>query len=68
MARSFAELPAGVTVEPARPTVKKGGAEAKFTLKAADDAALGTFTVKVTGHPAAGADATHDFKFMVAKK
>lgn len=68
VALSFAGLPAGVTVEPAGPTIKKGEAEAKFTLKAADDAALGTFSVKVTGHPTAGADATHDFKFTVAKK
>jgi hypothetical protein len=68
VALSFAELPAGVTVEPAGPTIKKGETEAKFALKAADDAALGTFTVKVTGHPTTGADATHDFKFTVAKK
>ena len=68
MALSFADLPAGVTVEPAGPTIKKGEAEAKFTLKAADDAALGTFTAKVTGHPTAGADATREFKFTVAKK
>jgi hypothetical protein len=37
-------------------------------LKAAEDAALGTFTVKVTGHPKTGADATREFKFTVAKK
>jgi hypothetical protein len=65
---SFANLPAGVTVEPASPAIKNGDAEAKFTLKAADDAALGTFKVMVTGHPTKGADATHEFKFTVAKK
>jgi uncharacterized membrane protein len=65
---SFADLPAGVTVEPAAPAIKNGEAETKVTLKAADDAALGTFTVKMTGHPTAGADATHEFKFTVAKK
>ncbi len=65
---SFADLPAGVTVEPTSPSIKNGEGEAKFTLKAADDAALGTFTVKMTGHPTTGADATHDFKFTVAKK
>ena len=68
VALSFADLPAGVTVEPAGPAIKKGEAEAKFTLKAAEDAALGTFTVKVTGHPTAGADATREFKFTVAPK
>jgi hypothetical protein len=65
---SFADLPPGVTVEPAGPAIKNGDADAKFSLKAADDAALGTFTVKVTGHPTAGADATREFKFTVAKK
>jgi hypothetical protein len=64
----FADLPAGVSVEPASPAIKNGADEAKFTLKAADDAALGTFTVKVTGHPKAGADASREFKFTVAKK
>lgn len=65
---SFADLPAGVTVEPASPTFKSGDAETKFSLKAADDAALGTFKVMVTGHPTKGADATHEFKFTVNKK
>lgn len=65
---AFADLPAGVTVDPATPAIKNGDTETKITLKAADDAALGTFTVKMTGHPTAGADATQEFKFTVAKK
>lgn len=65
---SFAGLPAGVTVEPTSPAIKHGDGEAKFTLKAADDAALGTFTVQVTGRPKAGAEATREFKFTVAKR
>ncbi|HEX3147539.1 MAG TPA: hypothetical protein VHR66_05610 [Gemmataceae bacterium] len=64
----FADLPAGVTIDPSGPAIKNGEGESKFTLKAADDAALGTFTVKMTGHPKVGADATHDFKFTIAKK
>jgi hypothetical protein len=68
VALSFADMPTGVSVEPTGPTIKNGDGEAKFTLKAADDAALGTFTVKVTGHPKTGADATREFKFTVAKK
>jgi len=65
---SFADLPAGVTVEPASPVFKNGDAETKFSLKAADDAALGTFKVMVTGQPTKGANATHEFKFTVNKK
>jgi len=48
--------------------IKNGETEAKFVMKAADEAALGDFTIQATGHPAKGADATHDFKFSVAKK
>jgi hypothetical protein len=64
----FDGLPKGITVEPAGAVIKNGEPEAKFVIKAADDAALGDFAVKVTGHPTKGADATHDFKFTVAKK
>ena len=65
---SFADLPAGVTIDAAGLLIKHGEEEGKVTLKAANDAALGTFTVKMTGHPKTGADATHDFKFTVDKK
>lgn len=65
---TFADLPKGVTLEPAGAVIKNGEPEAKFVLKAADDASLGDFAVKVTGHPTKGADAIHEFKFTVAKK
>ena len=61
-------LPKGVTAEPTSVVIKPGDADAKFALKAADDASLGDFTITMTGHPVKGADATHDFKFTVAKK
>lgn len=62
------DLPKGVTIDPASPVIKHGDKEAKLTVKAADDAALGDFTVKVTGHPAKGADAESEFKLTVDKK
>lgn len=65
---SFADLPKGVTMEPASPIIKHGDTEAKLMLKSEGDASLGDFTVKVTGHPVKGADASHDFKITVAKK
>ena len=64
----FEGLSKGMSVEPTTAVIKNGEKEAKFILKAADDAALGDFAIKVTGHPTKGADATHDFKFAVAKK
>lgn len=64
----FTDLPKGVTVEPAVVVIKTGDSEAKFTLKAADDAGLGDFTAKVTGVPAKGAEAANELKFTVTKK
>jgi hypothetical protein len=64
----FADGPKGVTLDSASPIIKHGDTEAKVTLKATDDAALGDFTIKVTGHPTKGADATNEFKITVAKK
>lgn len=64
----FTDLPTGVTLDPAGAIIKHADTEAKFTLKAADDAALGNFDVKVMGHPTKGADAANDLKLTVAKK
>ncbi len=64
----FAEGPEGVTIESASPIIKHGDTEAKVTLKATADASLGDFTVKVTGHPTMGPDATSEYKINVAKK
>jgi hypothetical protein len=64
----FTDVPKGVTLEPYSPVIKHGDTEAKFTLKASEDASVGDFGVKVTGHPAKGADAANEFKLTVAKK
>ena len=68
VAVKFEGLPKGITVEPSTGGIKNGETEGKFSLKAADDAPVGDFVVKVMGHPTKGADASHDFKFSVAKK
>jgi len=64
----FSDVPAGVTVEPVSPTIKHGDADAKITFKATDEAPLGSFNIKVVGHPANGADAQVDFKLAIAAK
>jgi uncharacterized membrane protein len=64
----FEALPKGVTVEPASPQIKHGESEAKVSLKAADDAALGDFKIRVTGHPTKGTDASSDLSITVNKK
>jgi hypothetical protein len=65
---TFGDLPKGVTLEPASPVIKHGDAEAKITLTAEDEAALGDFKIKVTGHPTKGGDATNELLLTVAKK
>ena len=64
----FADGPKGVTLASVNPVIMHGDTEAKVTLKATADASLGDFTVKVTGHPTKGADATNELKITVAKK
>ncbi len=68
VALTFDGLPTGVTVEPATAVIKNGDTDAKLVLRAADDDALGDFAVRAKGHPTKGADATHEFKFTVARK
>lgn len=64
----FDNVPQGVTIDPRSPAIKHGDNEAKVTVKAAEDAAVGDFTVKVTGHPTKGAGATNELKLTIQKK
>jgi hypothetical protein len=68
VALKFGEMPKGVTLEPAAPVIKHGSAEAQVAITAAKDASLGEFGIQVTGHPAKGADASHEFKLTVVAK
>lgn len=68
VALEFGELPTGVTMEPAAPVISQGQTEAQLTLTAADDAALGNFTIKTTGVPTQGANAAAEFKLTVNEK
>jgi hypothetical protein len=68
VAVKFEALPEGVTIDPAAPTIKKGDKETKVNVKAAGDAALGEFSVKVIGHPDKGPDAANTLKLAVKKQ
>lgn len=62
-------LPRGVTLATTDPSIADSSTDATLMFKAASDAALGDFTVNVTGHTASsGADFTKEFKMTVAKK
>lgn len=63
----FSDVPQGVSLDPTSPAIKHGETETKVTLKAAADASLGDFAVKVTGHPTKGGDGSTEFKITVAK-
>src|SRR5262245_2949345 len=63
----FENVPKGVTIEPAPAMIPKSEREARVTIKAADDAALGDFTIKVTGEPSRGKAATNTLKVKVEK-
>jgi hypothetical protein len=65
---AFNDLPKGVTIEPATEMLKASETEKDVTIKAAPDAAVGDFTVKVTGTPTSGATAESDLKLDVKKK
>jgi hypothetical protein len=68
VALKFAEVPKGVTIEPASPVIKHGDEDVKITFKAEDEARVGDFKVKVSGHPAKGGDAQIEFKLTIAPK
>lgn len=68
VALSFDNLPKGVTIDPAKATVDGSKDEAKVSVKADDNADLGEHTIKVTGHPSSGPDATNELKIKVDKK
>jgi hypothetical protein len=63
----FDDPPKGVTINSAKPVIQHGDTEAKVTLKASSDAALGDFSVKVKGHPSKGPDATSELRISVVK-
>lgn len=68
VALQFSDLPTGVTLDPQTMVLAPGDTEAHFTLTAAEDAALGNFSIEVEGHPAKGADASQEISLTVVKK
>ena len=64
----FGKLPAGVTMEPAEPMIPMGEKETDVILTASSEAALGDFTIAVTGHPSSGPKVAQEFKLTVVQK
>jgi hypothetical protein len=68
VALSFDNVPKGVSIDPAAPTIKKGDKNATINVKAAADAAVGHHEIKVVGKPGSGASASNTFKIEVKAK
>ncbi len=60
-------LPTGVTFTPANPEISRDITDIELVFNATNDAALGDFTVEVTGHPTKGADAVSEMNLTVSK-
>lgn len=60
-------LPTGVTFTPANPKISRDITDIELVFNATNDAALGDFTVEVTGHPTKGADAITEMEISVEK-
>lgn len=63
----FEEVPTGVSVAPENPVITRGEDEVTVDVSATAGAALGDFTVQVTGKPKSGASATNEIKITVEK-
>ena len=65
---NFGEMPQGISLDPSTPVIRRGQAATQVAVTAADDAALGNFVLRVTGHPGKGADASGDLRLTVVQK
>ena len=68
VALKLSGMPAGVTIDPATPTIKSGDKEVSVAIVAAADAKPGEATINVTGHPMSGEDSTAEFTIKVEAK
>jgi uncharacterized membrane protein len=65
---SFGNVPQGVTITPAHPTLKASEKEIDVTVEAGKDAAVGDHTINVEGKPAReGPEGTGTIKVTVKK-
>lgn len=68
VALRFEGMPRGVTIEPKAVVIKQGVSEVQITLAASREAALGDFTIHITGQPTTGLVAATQFQLNLAKE
>lgn len=65
---SFANLPPGVTLEPASPDIRPDATETRVTIRAADNSPVGGYTIRIKGQPEKGQDAHVAFKLTIQER
>lgn len=63
----FTDVPPGIHIQPDLPRIARTDEALELTLHAAEDAALGDFTVKVAGFPGTGAPANAELSLTISK-
>lgn len=64
---TLTDVPSGITIDPSNPRIPRTDESAELTVRAAANAGLGDFKVKIAGHPDSGADAHAEFTITVSK-
>jgi uncharacterized membrane protein len=64
---NFGELPKGISITPAHPTIAAGDKDTTVSVEATKEAAINDFTITVTGKPEKGGEAKNTFKIAVKK-
>ena len=63
----FEDIPAGITLNPLVPTILHDQKDTTITVKAAEDAVAGDYTVRITGHPVKGDDSKGKLMLRIEK-
>lgn len=66
VALTLSDVPPGVTIDPASPVLSRTEETEELTVRAAPDAALGDFVVKISGSPDTGATANAELKITIS--
>lgn len=67
VALTLSDVPPGVTIDPASPVLSRTEETEELTVRAAPDAALGDFIVKISGRPDTGASANAELKLSIGE-
>lgn len=64
----FSNIPPGIHIQPEVPVIARTDEEVELLIHASEEAAVGDFTVQISGHPERGDDATAELSITVSKR